>query len=102
MAVVGLALASAHLSALARWLRTRLRVGFFIGALSLILVGQILWIWHWGVRPDYDSAAEWNQAMQCWLLGVIILAVGLIAITLWAMPSSAGQRREGDDRFRFA
>ena len=100
MAAVGLVLASAQLSALARWLRTRLRVGLFASAMSLILAGQILWTWHWGVRPDYYSVADWNLDMQCWLLGHIILACGLIAIALWAMPSRAGQ--EAEDRFRYA
>jgi hypothetical protein len=102
MAAVGLVLASARLSNLARWLRTRFRFGLFASIMALLLVGQILWTWHWGVRPDYYAAADWNQAMQCWLMGHIILAISLIAITLWAMPSRAAQREGDGNRFRFA
>jgi hypothetical protein len=100
MAAVGIMLASAHLSALARWLRTRSRVGLFTSALSLILICQLLWIWRWGVRPDYLSDADWKLQMQRTLFDAIILVPGLIAITLWAMPARSGQL--SDDRFRYA
>jgi hypothetical protein len=101
MAGVGLLLASAHLSALTRWLSTRLRVGLFTGALLLIWVGQMIWLWRLGVPPSYYPAADWNLDFQRGLLHGIILLVGLIAITLWVMPSRA-ERQEGEDRLRSA
>jgi hypothetical protein len=94
MALVGLALASARLSVLAQWLRTRSRVGFVAGALALIRVGQLLWIWRWAPRPDAFSAADWDLAIQRQLFSSIVVTAGLIAITLWAMPSRAGKDDE--------
>jgi hypothetical protein len=87
MAIVGLALASARLSSLAQWLRTRSRVGFVAGVLVLIWIAQVLWLSDW-----VTSARNYPPAT---LLTGITVSVGLIAITLWTMPSHAG-RPQGD------
>jgi hypothetical protein len=101
MAAVGLLLASAHLSALTRWLRTRLRVSLFTGALLLVWMGQMIWLWHWGIRPASYTAADWNLEFQRGFLHGTILLAGLIVIALWAMPSRV-ERQDGGDRFRLA
>ena len=102
MLVVGLLLSSARLSFLAQWLRTRSRVGIFTGALAVIWVGQVLWLWRSAPTPGYLSTADWNLQIQRQLMCGIIGSVAFIAITLWTMPSRVGPHQEAEDRFRFA
>jgi hypothetical protein len=96
--MVGLVLANARGTSLARRLWTRWRVGLFTAALSFTWLALMLWLWLRGSRPEHTLPADWTFRLQQVTLAGLIVQAGLMALMLWSMPSSAARKADGGTR----